>query len=85
MLEVGRLEASVVLPKVWHVLLLALEYGALVIVADSLLGPERALSFEVDFEGAEEWSLLELAQNRGYPRVEVLQLLDRRTGTVKVA
>jgi hypothetical protein len=36
-------------PEHWYFLFLAFADHALVIIAESLLGPERALTFKVDF------------------------------------
>jgi hypothetical protein len=83
--KVRWLKASLIFPKVRHVLFFALAHSTLIIVADSLLSPERALSFKIHFVGAEEWSLFQLREYRGYLGVKVFQLLDWGTRSIKIS
>ena len=75
----------VLLPKLWHLLLIALAHGALVIVAEALLCPEGALSFQIDLVRSEKGCHLQLLQDGCDPLVQVLELLDRRASSIQVA
>ena len=85
MLEIHRLRVfNLRLPEVGHVFFIALTHGALVIVAESLLRPERALSFKIDLVSSEERCMLQSLHNGRDPMVQIFQLLYRCTGSIQV-
>ena len=59
-------------PERGDIFLITLTDSALVIVTEALLGPEGALSFEVDLVCAEEGCLLQLGKDGIYFAVELL-------------
>ena len=75
-LKVFRLEVIRVFPKLRHLFLLTLADGTLIVVAESVLGPKWALSFQVDFVSAEKWRSLELIKDGCDLAIEALQFLD---------
>ena len=86
MLEIHRLRVfNLRLPEVGHVFFIALTHGALVIVAESLLRPERALSFKIDLVSSKEWCFLELAEDRRDPAIELLKLFDWRACPIHIS
>lgn len=84
-LEVLRLKVIRMFPELRDIFLFALADGALVIVAESLLGPKRALSFEIDFVSAEKWCSLELGEDGCESAIETLQFFDRCTRPIEVS
>ena len=86
MLEVSRLGAlHLCFPERGDIFLIAFAHCTLVVVTETLLCPEWALSLQVNLVCAEERSLLELTQNRCNFAIETLKLLHWRTNTIHVS
>jgi len=73
------------LPESGHVLGVTLAHSALVIVAQALLSPKRALTLQVDFVCAEERCLLQLVEYWRNLVIQVLKVLYRCATSVQVA
>jgi len=76
--------ASFCLPELRHFLLVAFTHSTLVVVAEALLGPEGALTLQIDLVSSEERCMLQSLHNGRDPMVQIFQLLYRCTGSIQV-